>query len=282
MQLSRVGLHQQLQRGAAVSVLQTRKGWGADTPATAADVATVCEGLDASQWDLPIVLQIEAELDASRGGKRPEAWEVGNLCRLARKAGVPVPLGVEGLPAPTARGWVRAVIAHVRGGGVEAVEAACRVEAAAPFIPAPGLRSAALAPVAPQARPVTIAPPAAAVSDADLVDAFRVRFGADFPANRTPQAAAAVLRWEADNGRAFPVEAYSRSVDHSVPSPAEHREARPPTETGGEEHSEVLAALVRIEGTLAEITKRLAPAGELTDFNSSPLTPESLCQPAPA
>ena len=214
-------------------ILATSSGWAADAGPMPDDVATVCAGVDPACLESPSLEALRAELwRATGGGRRLDQWDGGHLVRVATKAGLPIPRGVAGLPAPTARNWVRAVIACLEGGDVAR---ACVGEPNVQLVPARGLgnpKPLAAPPAAPR-MPVAAARSAAPdlpASDAAVVEGFRVRFPG-FPDVLSAAARAAVDRWVERNGRPFP----GLEEPAPAPSPAAEVATRPAAAGGGEE-----------------------------------------------
>lgn len=198
-----------------MAVVAMKGEWFADGPPTPHDVRRVAG--DAPRPEALAALRDELERSRTR--------DAGHLVRAAVRAGLAVPRGVAGLPGPTARNWLRALLAHHDNGDVDA---ACRVEVNVELVPAlgrvAGRRAAPPAP-APAAAARTPKPASSAAGSAeDLAQALALRFPG-FPGVVAPGAAAAVECWEAATGERFPWpdDAAARVADltgHPAPPPA--------------------------------------------------------------
>jgi hypothetical protein len=172
-----------------------------DGPPTAEDVATVWQHAGSPTLPAERVADLLAEIDHQAHAPRAAEIDAGGLVRAAAKRGVPIGRGTAGLPGPTARNWLRGLIALCTGG--DAVAAIAR-ERSLQLQPAQGLTTnTPTSPTAPAAAPrAPVAPPSEASAD-DITQVMKLRFPG-FPEKPSPAARDAVRRWEAATGQVYP------------------------------------------------------------------------------
>lgn len=154
----------------------------------------------ASSFDGNVVDEIRGELARRASGSSAGAWDVGGMCRTLAKRGVPLPPGLGGLTPPTARNWLRGILALNADSEVtdDALSLAISAEINRELQLLNGQRGVS---VVVASKPT----PAAAVAEPtndEVLAAFRLRFH-EFP-TPSPAVQAAVAKWEAANKRPFP------------------------------------------------------------------------------
>lgn len=171
-----------------------------DGPPTPDDVATVWQRAGSPTLPTERVADLLHEIDNQAHAPRAADIDAGGLVRAAAKRGVPVGRGTAGLPGPTARNWLRGLIALCTGG--DPVAAIAR-ERSLMLQPAQGLESTPAAMNAPAAvGSAPAAPPGAPTTD-DITQIMKLRFPG-FPEKPSLAARDAVRRWEEATGQVYP------------------------------------------------------------------------------
>lgn len=205
------------------------------------------------QLDQRRLAEVLDQVAAAAANPRARTLESSGLVRWGKKLGLPVPRGVAGLPGPTARNWLRGLIAAATG---RDVVAAIAVEYNVTPQPVEGWAPARTVAPVPAERPAPVqdkpyaaeaAPLTRQMTGEDLTGVLKA-LHPEFPDVISPAARERVRRWEEASGQryAWPADAPTDALlTHQQPvQPTDDIMATP----------EAVAAVSELRAALADFT----------------------------